>query len=1363
MTSIRMKAIPILCAMAWMLALPAMSGAMEEADAPPALRPWASWVLDGHETEQCPSPFDNPELHHCRWPSRLSLDLNDAGGRFSQDWSLFDDLFVPLPGGAGQWPVEVLVDGRRLPLVGRDGAPHVHLPEGEHHLTGTFSWDAIPEMIRIPEATGLVDVRIHGELLAFPRREPDGRLWLKKRELQEDREDRLEIKVTRLLRDTIPMEVVTQLDVRVSGRPREISLEGLFPEGAVPMRMESGIPARMDSEGSLVLQVRPGRWAIEIVSRMEGPIHEIGPVRGSMGREIWSFEPRNHLRMVKVEGVSAVDPTQADVPSQWRSFPAYEVRPGDTVRFREIRRGDPEPGPDRLHMERTWWLDFDGAGYTIHDRITGNMIRNWSLAMNPPTELGRVQVDGKDQLITKQGGGDDTKAGVEVRRGNLHLTADSRFEASTSHLPLVGWDHDFQSVSAVLHLPPGWRLLTARGVDVIPGTWFERWTLLDLFLVLIIAVAVWKLRGRPWGLVALVCVGLIYHEPDSPRMVWLHLLASMALLKLISGGWFRRLVQAWFLGAVVSLLVFSIPFMVQQARIGLYPQLETPGSWETGGIRFQGMKKDVAPAAQEPLAGAAREGEAITGAAKSVGRYAGKSEVRSSALKQTALVQDPDALIQTGPGLPSWSWRTVSMGWNGPVDRHQEIRLWLLSPRVNGVLCFLHVGLLAILITALIGKRPWVSMRGAGAGAAILLLMVLLPQPAGAEPSAEGGFPSKWLLEEFERRLLEPEDCYPRCADMAKMVLEAGDGKLTLGLEVHAAAHTAVPLPGGLNTWSPDRVLMDGRTVPALLRDAEGRLWGMVPQGIHMWTLHGNLAEGRPTQLSLPLRPRRAVIQARGWDVRGVHSDGTVEGTLLLTPERVGDDAASPELGGGLPPLLQITRTLHLGLTWEVDTEVRRVTPPGTPVVVAVPLIQGESVHTEGVPVEKGEARVHMGPDDTVLQWVSSLEPAEKIRLRAAEDVPWTEVWILDAGPVWHCDAAGIPVIHHQDGQGFWKPEWRPWPGEEVTIAVTRPKAMPGPSTTRDEAHLSWTAGKRFDKGVLTLTVRTSRGGRQRIDLPDQARLQVVKIDGKSLPVRMQDGTVVIPLTPGRQTAQVEWYQESDAPLMTTAPLVGLGGPAVNARVTYNMPRNRWVLWAEGPRLGPSVLFWTYLVVVMLAAVALGRVSWTPLKTRHWVLMGLGLTQVHPLVAIGIVGWFLVMGLRRTSVPTQGGGAVRFNALQVLLVIWTAAAFVGMYAAVQKGLLGIPDMQIAGNGSTALALHWTQDRIQDAMPQPWVVSVPLLVFRILMLLWALWLAFSLTRWLGWAWTCFSEGGIWRAMRKRKQAANDPGTFEFQEE
>ena len=227
---------------------------------------------------------------------------------------------------------------------------------------------------------------------------------------------------------------------------------------------------------------------------------------------------------------------------------------------------------------------------------------------------------------------------------------------------------------------------------------------------------------------------------------------------------------------------------------------------------------------------------------------------------------------------------------------------------------------------------------------------------------------------------------------------------------------------------------------------------------------------------------------------------------------------------------------------------------------------------------------------------------------------------------------------------------------------------------------------------------------------------------------------------------------------MTRAPEVRIGEPgqrAVNAETVFKMPPNRWVLWTEGPRLGPAVLFWSYLVVIVLAAAALGRTALTPLKTRHWLLLGLGLTQIEPLAAIMIAGWLLALGVRERREPIQAPFA--FNLSQVLLALWTLAAMIGLYSSIKEGLLGIPRMQIAGNGSYDLFLRWTQDRIVTTMPRPWVLSLPMLVFRVLMLVWALWLALSLLKWLSWGWRSFAGGGLWRKTSwKKKKPAEQEG-------
>jgi hypothetical protein len=165
-------------------------------------------------------------------------------------------------------------------------------------------------------------------------------------------------------------------------------------------------------------------------------------------------------------------------------------------------------------------------------------------------------------------------------------------------------------------------------------------------------------------------------------------------------------------------------------------------------------------------------------------------------------------------------------------------------------------------------------------------------------------------------------------------------------------------------------------------------------------------------------------------------------------------------------------------------------------------------------------------------------------------------------------------------------------------------------------------------------------------------------------------------------------------------------------------------------------------------------------------LLGLGLTQAPLQLGLILVGWFFFSGMRKKFSSDLVKSSL-FHIGQITLAIWTMAALLSVFVVVERGLLGQPDMQVAGNGSTNLVLRWYQDRTLAVLPNAWVISIPLLAYRVLMLAWALWLAFSLLTWLRWGWECFSQGGYWRKIvlptlrRSAKpappSAVEEPGT------
>jgi hypothetical protein len=66
--------------------------------------------------------------------------------------------------------------------------------------------------------------------------------------------------------------------------------------------------------------------------------------------------------MVTIEGLNSIDPYKTDLPENWKKFPAYIINPGSKMIFKVERRGDPDPAPDKLNLNRSIWLDFSGKG-----------------------------------------------------------------------------------------------------------------------------------------------------------------------------------------------------------------------------------------------------------------------------------------------------------------------------------------------------------------------------------------------------------------------------------------------------------------------------------------------------------------------------------------------------------------------------------------------------------------------------------------------------------------------------------------------------------------------------------------------------------------------------------------------------------------------------------------------------------------------------------------------------------------------------------------------------------------------------------------------------------------------------------------
>lgn len=1352
---------------------------------PSGLKAWEKWVMHDHQDCECPPLYHDFNVRVCQWPNTLELDFNRRGGHFSQSWEALTSGMIPLPGDALFWPGNVRVDGKPAPVTLHDGTPAVFLEQGLHRVQGEFSWHdpsgKIPQTFPIPALTGLVALTVEGHRNPSPFIDENHRIWIQKTRAREADPalpniiDTVDVRIFRLIEDSAPMQIHNVIRLTVSGDRRRIRLDNVLLQAFRPVSMESPLPARLSPAGALWVEVKPGEWEIRILGVINRPVRELGPATAPYGDEIWAFKSYPELRVVSVGGLPAIDPGQTTMPPRWQQYTSFLVKKGAVAQFRETRRGSPETAMDTLTLNREVWLDFDGRGMTIRDRITGRLARRRFLGIGDDRyQLGRLTLNGKDQLVTRL---NDRETGIEIEKGAVDLIAVSRLNRADSSRRafMIGWNDAFQSARGILHIPPGWQLLGVQGGQTPKdATWLGRWSLLDCFLILVISFAVAKLWRGWWGILFAFGLSLIWHEACAPRYVWLHLVIVTALIRLVKKGeppegttLRMRLLGFWNLAALVTLIGGGLIFAYLQLREAVYPQLAPPSPVYydmMGGMTKSKMSESVRPSAAPPLALKSLDADKRLSSMAVVQEAEDLMRSRNKAYLHT----EPGEAIQTGPGIPAWKWKTVSIDYGQIEGAHQVAFFWL-SPIKNALLCVMRVALLLMLAVRFFGIPPSrirfeISKVIPGAS---LMLLLLITGRAMALP-VEAAFPPQSLLDELESRLTASDDCFPHCADIGNAVvtiksLSGNKGKtpvVVIDMDIHAAVKTAVPLPAGGVTWRPDHLLLDQKAHPAAAyRDS--RLWTWIPAGVHHLEVSGTMNAGSERiGIVFPLRPRFVDVTVPGWEIRGLDENHQVGQMLVLTRKKdKADGSGKPEtdaLGideiSGLSDFLLVRRSILLGIEWRVITQVKRlaVYPGQKAIVASIPLLKDERVRSEFLKVSRHTAQIEMPPDVNRIEWLSSLPIGSNLELSVPQTAEWAEVWHLDASPLWHYEANGLPLVFQDDQTGML---CYPWPGEQLDIGIVRLPAARGESLTIDSARLDYFMGEEYNRIVLKTAIRTSQGTQYSLQGPPDGKPVHVRINGRSFPVSESVKQLMLPLQPGSQAIEIEWKQPVDGralgildvvmPKRLVSPRIDLTQQVNNIDMYWHLPKRLWLLMTFGPRLGPAVLFWSYFAVMGLAAVLLGRFAPSPLNVRQWFLLGIGMVTVNVNTVVLVAGWFIAVEWRQKRTPSS---RLLFNLMQIGLVGWSLIVAVALYQAVQNGLLGIPDMQVAGNGSQGHLLHWTVDRAAGVLPRPCVFSGSIYFYRALMFCWALWLARNAVAWARWAVQAMRQNGAWRKKR-----------------
>ncbi|NCA71999.1 MAG: hypothetical protein EOM91_18355, partial [Sphingobacteriia bacterium] len=675
---------------------------------PDALMPWVQWAIADREAAVlCTWRHDGSQTD-CAWPGRLALSVSDDGAVFSLDWETRAPSWLELPGDGAAWPTVVQDGTQPLAVVMREGRPMTYIAKSgaqSVRLSGRLQWLKRPESIQLPAVVALSDIQIDGAPVAQNRIDDAGRLWLSAREGEADMDSAAteRVEVYRLIEDGRPATVTTRIELDIGGPARALTFQNVLPEGFLPLGIRSALPASIDANGKLVLQVRRGHWSVEVSARSLREVTRLTvgvPGQTWPQEEVWAFRPDAGFRDVELSGGRAIAPEQTAIPTAWRGDRTFLMGRGEALELAALRRADGDGEADRMRLARTAWMDFDGTGITVKDLMTGSLGAPGRLEAVGALMPGRIVVDGTARQLTTLE--EEAGAGVMVRRGETSIEAHGRLATPVAsafahwplHLPASGWNRPLQQVTMNLEVPPGWTAIEAFGADRANGLWLRQWTVMEIFLVIVSVIVIGRLYGWWLGVLALPTLVLSWHAAAAPGVLWLgfallgalhrHLRASP-----LRGLWRSATTLATGLAAA-AVLVSAIAFSSMAVQSALFPQL-----LENDIMRSAPLMRMTSDASKNV------QGEAGAEASTAPGRY-GDREV---ALQRI----DPDAKIGTGPGTPRWGANRTVLHWDGP-NAQATASIYLLTADqtriANSVAALLVLSLAGFLVAAAFGRRP---------------------------------------------------------------------------------------------------------------------------------------------------------------------------------------------------------------------------------------------------------------------------------------------------------------------------------------------------------------------------------------------------------------------------------------------------------------------------------------------------------------------------------------------------------------------------------------------------------------------------------------------------------------------------------
>lgn len=445
--------------------------------------------------------------------------------------------------------------------------------------------------------------------------------------------------------------------------------------------------------------------------------------------------------------------------------------------------------------------------------------------------------------------------------------------------------------------------------------------------------------------------------------------------------------------------------------------------------------------------------------------------------------------------------------------------------------------------------------------------------------------------------------------------------------------------------------------------------------------------------------------------------------------------------------LLSVTRELNLSDRWKLRTIVEPISFNKEKVeTIEIELLKGEKPLNDVV-VKDGKVVLEISKNRTIM-WDSDIEISNELNIKAINNVI-NRVTINNMNDwVYQVNQRNpintMVVNRNQDIKS-----WLIYDNENLNLKLNLPKAIPGNQTQIKNYNFERTVNNNLINNKIKIEIISTLGGQYEIELPNEDfKLRAVNINGIEKNIDKKNNMLLVNINRGTNNIEIIADSEERS-IFSRFPELKFKDTVYNAYYEWKNEQ-RWIIWAGSGDSKPSVLIWGILLTLLGLSYLLSKNKNIPLTIGSWFLLFIGLTQSNLVLLLLTIGWFFAFSYREkfdiTKIENEKE-IFRFKLMQIGLVVLTFIVIANLIATIGNGLLERPEMYLTGMNVYSGQLAWY---MQELYSTPYIISLPLWVYKLLMFIWSFWLAFKLVEWMKWMWNSYAKNGYWIKVEKPKK-------------